>query len=57
MMIGRFESRLHRSLEFNGYTVQLAEDGQQAMHTVTRQRPDAMVLDMTMPRVDSRLSA
>ncbi len=39
-------------MEFNGYTVELAEDGQQAMDAVTRQRPDAMVLDMTMPRVD-----
>lgn len=27
---------LRRSLEFNGYTVQLAEDGQQAMHAVTQ---------------------
>lgn len=43
---------LRRSLEFNGYTVELAEDGQQAMDAVTRQRPDAMVLDITMPRVD-----
>jgi DNA-binding response OmpR family regulator len=43
---------LRRSLEFNGYTVELAEDGQQAMDAVTRQRPDAMVLDMTMPKVN-----
>lgn len=43
---------LRRSLELNGYTVELAEDGQKAMDEVTRQRPDAMVLDMTMPRVD-----
>jgi two-component system, OmpR family, response regulator MprA len=43
---------LRRSLEFNGYTVELAQDGQQAMDVVVRQRPDAMVLDMTMPRVD-----
>lgn len=43
---------LRRSLEFNGYTVELAEDGQRAMDAVTMQRPDAMVLDMTMPRVD-----
>lgn len=43
---------LRRSLELNGYTVELAEDGQKAMDAVTRQRPDAMVLDMTMPRVD-----
>jgi two-component system response regulator MprA len=43
---------LRRSLEFNGYTVELAEDGQQAMDVVARRRPDAMVLDMMMPRVD-----
>lgn len=43
---------LRRSLQFNGYTVDLAEDGQQAMDSVVRQRPDAMVLDMMMPRVD-----
>jgi two-component system response regulator MprA len=43
---------LRRSLEFNGYTVELAEDGQQAMDAVGRRRPDAMVLDMTMPRLD-----
>jgi two-component system, OmpR family, response regulator MprA len=39
-------------LESNGYTVELAEDGRQAMDAVIRQRPDAMVLDMTMPKVD-----
>ena len=43
---------LRRSLQFNGYAVELAEDGQQALDAVTRQRPDAMVLDMMMPRVD-----
>jgi two-component system, OmpR family, response regulator MprA len=43
---------LRRSLESNGYTVELAKDGRQAMDAVIRQRPDAMVLDMTMPKVD-----
>jgi two-component system response regulator MprA len=43
---------LRRSLQFNGYTVELAADGQQAIDAVARQRPDAMVLDMMMPRVD-----
>jgi two-component system response regulator MprA len=43
---------LRRSLQFNGYTVELAENGQQALDVVARQRPDAMVLDMMMPRVD-----
>jgi two-component system response regulator MprA len=43
---------LRRSLQFNGYTVQLAGDGQQALEVLAMQRPDAMVLDVMMPRVD-----
>jgi two-component system response regulator MprA len=43
---------LRRSLQFNGYTVQLAGDGQQAMEVLAIHRPDAMVLDVMMPRVD-----
>jgi two-component system, OmpR family, response regulator MprA len=43
---------LRRSLQFNGYTVQLAGDGQQAMEAMASARPDAMVLDVMMPRVD-----
>ncbi|MPY96919.1 MAG: response regulator [Actinophytocola sp.] len=43
---------LRRSLEFNGYTVELASDGQQALAAVTNDRPDAMVLDVMMPRLD-----
>jgi two-component system response regulator MprA len=43
---------LRRSLQFNGYTVQLAGDGQQAMEALATARPDAMVLDVMMPRVD-----
>jgi len=43
---------LRRSLQFNGYTVELAGDGQQALDVLGAQRPDAMVLDVMMPRVD-----
>ncbi|TCP53013.1 two-component system response regulator MprA [Tamaricihabitans halophyticus] len=43
---------LRRSLEFNGYTVQLVADGQQAIESVSVDRPDAMVLDVMMPRLD-----
>lgn len=43
---------LRRSLQFNGYQVELAGDGQQALEAVTVQRPDAMVLDVMMPRLD-----
>ncbi|KAA2252133.1 response regulator transcription factor [Solihabitans fulvus] len=43
---------LRRSLQFNGYQVDLAGDGQQALESVTTHRPDAMVLDVMMPRLD-----
>ncbi len=43
---------LRRSLEFNGYQVDMASDGQQALESVTSARPDAMVLDVMMPRLD-----
>jgi two-component system response regulator MprA len=43
---------LRRSLEFNGYQVELASDGTQALETVVARRPDAMVLDVMMPRLD-----
>jgi two-component system response regulator MprA len=43
---------LRRSLEFNGYTVDMATDGQQALDVVAGKRPDAMVLDVMMPRLD-----
>ncbi len=43
---------LRRSLSFNGYTVDLATDGQDALEQVAVSRPDAMVLDVMMPRLD-----
>ena len=43
---------LRRSLQFNGYQVELAGDGRQALDAVAAQRPDAMVLDVMMPRLD-----
>jgi two-component system response regulator MprA len=43
---------LRRSLEFNGYQVELASDGAQALETIIANRPDAMVLDVMMPRLD-----
>ncbi|ASO18272.1 two-component system response regulator MprA [Actinoalloteichus hoggarensis] len=43
---------LRRSLQFNGYQVDLASDGRQALDAVIGQRPDAMVLDVMMPRLD-----
>lgn len=43
---------LRRSLSFNGYSVALATDGVQALEAITSHRPDAMVLDVMMPRLD-----
>ncbi|GAA4612311.1 response regulator transcription factor [Saccharopolyspora hordei] len=43
---------LRRSLQFNGYQVELAADGQQALDQLAANRPDAMVLDVMMPRLD-----
>ncbi|MBV9844338.1 MAG: response regulator transcription factor [Kutzneria sp.] len=43
---------LRRSLQFNGYQVELATDGQQALQAIADRRPDAMVLDVMMPRLD-----
>jgi two-component system response regulator MprA len=43
---------LRRSLSFNGYDVELASDGLEALQAVADQRPDALVLDVMMPRMD-----
>lgn len=43
---------LRRSLSFNGYTVDLAEDGVEALEAINNDRPDAVVLDVMMPRMD-----
>ena len=43
---------LRRSLEFNGYRVETAEDGAAALARIAASRPDALVLDVMMPRLD-----
>ena len=43
---------LPRSLAFNGYDVELAGDGLTALEAIARSRPDAVVLDVMMPRLD-----
>ncbi|MFM9035573.1 MAG: response regulator transcription factor [Mycobacterium sp.] len=43
---------LRRSLSFNGYTVDLAEDGVEALEAIANERPEAVVLDVMMPRLD-----
>jgi len=43
---------LRRSLSFNGYSVELAQDGLEALSLISSNRPDALVLDVMMPRLD-----
>ena len=43
---------LRRSLSFNGYDVVTAADGQEALDQIAADRPDAVVLDLMMPRLD-----
>jgi two-component system response regulator MprA len=42
---------LRRSLTFNGYEVDLAADGAAALGQITASRPDALILDVMMPRM------
>jgi two-component system, OmpR family, response regulator MprA len=43
---------LKRSLEYNGYEVSGAEDGVQALARLAAVRPDAVIMDVMMPRLD-----
>ena len=43
---------LRRSLEFNGYEVTLAADGAEALAGIAAAAPDAVVMDVMMPRLD-----
>jgi two-component system response regulator MprA len=43
---------LDRALRLEGYTVQLAADGSEALEVVSEQPPDAIVLDLMMPGID-----
>jgi len=43
---------LRRSLEFNGYAVSLAGDGAEALAAIASTAPDALVIDVMMPRLD-----
>ena len=43
---------LRRSLEFHGYEVALAGDGAEALASIAGHAPDALVIDVMMPRLD-----
>jgi two-component system, OmpR family, response regulator MprA len=43
---------LRRALQLEGYGVELAADGEQALERIDRDGVDAVVLDVSMPRLD-----
>jgi two-component system response regulator MprA len=43
---------LRRSLEYNGYEVSTAADGLEALARLAAIRPDAVIMDVMMPRLD-----
>ncbi len=43
---------LTRSLQYNGYETQAAADGVEALAMLAAQRPDAVIMDVMMPRLD-----
>ncbi|MEJ7741844.1 MAG: response regulator transcription factor [Nocardioidaceae bacterium] len=43
---------LRRSLEFNGFEVALANDGVEALARINGLAPDALIVDVMMPRLD-----
>ncbi|TCJ29943.1 response regulator transcription factor [Nocardioides jejuensis] len=43
---------LRRSLEFNGYKVSMAADGAEALAGIGAVKPDVVVMDVMMPRLD-----
>jgi two-component system chemotaxis response regulator CheY len=45
-------NHLSKLLAKNGYETILAEDGEKAVFTYHRTRPDAVLMDITMPRKD-----
>ncbi|MBV9024236.1 MAG: response regulator transcription factor [Streptomycetaceae bacterium] len=48
---------IRRSLAFEGYETELAADGLDAIEQVTTYRPDAIILDVLMPRMDGLTTA
>src|SRR5579883_2856729 len=45
---------LQATLEYEGYTVFIAEDGQKALAVAEQEHPGLVLLDLMMPRMDGR---
>ncbi|MFF2653796.1 response regulator transcription factor [Streptomyces sp. NPDC058045] len=48
---------LQRSLAFEGYATEVAADGAEALQRVAEGRPDLVILDIQMPRMDGLTAA
>ena len=48
----KITSMLRRSLVFEGYGVETANDGQEGLKKILQQDPDLIILDVMMPKVD-----
>src|SRR5581483_9840603 len=50
----RFRSMWHEFLEKNGFVVQTAADGVEGLRVVKSEKPDAVIADAAMPKMDGR---
>ena len=48
----RIRDMLRRGLIFEGYSVDTAEDGETALHVARETPPDAVILDIMLPKMD-----
>jgi two-component system, OmpR family, phosphate regulon response regulator PhoB len=46
------QKMVSKIMEARGHRVSLARDGQDALDVVARDRPDVMILDLNLPKVD-----
>jgi DNA-binding response OmpR family regulator len=43
---------VQRTMEARGHKVTVARDGQEALDAVARERPDVLVIDLNLPKID-----
>ncbi len=48
----RIRDMLRRGLIFEGYTIETADDGEEALRKVREEMPDAVILDLMLPGID-----
>jgi two-component system response regulator MprA len=48
----RIRDMLRRGLIFEGYAIETADDGEEALRKVREEMPDAVILDLMLPGID-----